>query len=258
MAALTGSTHSINGLDHFVSIALPRGWSRDSSRPAVIVLPGTAEIFNFPYLPAVGQPLISQIVEAGYPVAAVQASSTIGGAGNLWANDKAYGFIDAMRIYMQSTAVGAKSGKVILVGLSQGALNVLAYAGRYPANVAAVQAYLPNTSLAGTAATPGYSASVNAAYSGGYSDAIYGATHSPEIMMNNSTNPYTMPINLVYANNDALIPFSYPSTFANTINGRTDTNNVQLIDGGATGHDWAITWSSDVVKNALQQLLAYV
>lgn len=256
MAALSGFKRTINSQDHFVATALPRGWKRDGSRPAVLVIPGTEETFTFPYLPTKGQQMVDQIVQAGYPAALFQCSANPAGIGDLWANDSAYSYIDAMRTYMQSPEIGARSGKVVLVGLSQGALNVLAYAGRYPANVAGVQAYLPNTSLAATKANSGYTAAVNAAYGGNYTDAAYGAQHSPEIQMNAATNPYTMPINLVYASDDPVIPFSYPNAFASTVNGRTGANNVALINGGAVGHDWAVTWTNATVRNALLALLA--
>lgn len=135
--------------------------------------------------------LVDQVVQAGYPCGLFQCTATPGGIGDLWANDNAYAYIDACGPSCKVANVGAKSGKVILVGLSQGALSVLGYAGRYPANVAAVQAYLPNTSLAASKANGGYTAQVNAAYGGNYTDATYGAQHSPEIQMNAATNPYT-------------------------------------------------------------------
>ena len=256
MAAIQGFPLTINSASHFVATALPRGWKRDGSRPAVLIMPGTDESFSFPYLPTKGVAVVDQVVQAGYPCAMFQPTATPTGIGDLWANDNCYSFIDAMRTYMQGAAVGAKAGKVVLLGVSQGALNALAYAGRYPANVAGVQAYLPNTSLAATKANSGYTAQVNAAYGGNYTDATYGAQHSPEIMMNAAANPYTMPINLIYASDDPVIPQSYPTAFRDTVNGRTGTNNVQLINGGAVGHDWAVTWTNSPVKVALQLLLA--
>ena len=256
MAAIAGFGLTINGATHFVGTALPRGWKRDGSRPGVIVMPGTDEAFDFCYPPTKGQRLVDQIVQAGYPCGLIQPTATPTGIGNLWANDNAYSFIDAMKTYLQGSEVGARAGKIVVVGLSQGALNALAYAGRYPEKVAAVQAYLPNTSLAATKAAAGYTASLNSAYGGNYTDATYGAQHSPEIMMNLATNPYTMPINLVYASDDPVIPFSYPNAFASTVNGRTGANNVALINGGAVGHDWAVTWTNTAVKTALHNLLA--
>ena len=261
MPATLLTTQSINSLAHHIVYAEPRGWKRDGSKYGVIVVPGTAETTKTGLAVSTALPLVNQILAAGNPVAFFQASQAVGGIGTCWANDNCYGFFEAARATLAAT-YGAKAGKVIVVGLSQGALDVLAYAGKYPANVAAVQAYLPNTNLAASAADSGYGPSVNAAYSGSYSDGTYGATHSPDVMRTNPTNPYTMPINLVYAatsggdtSTDGVIPKSYPQAFADGVNGRTGASNVSMIFGGNTGHDWSVVSQAAPVA-ALKSLLA--
>ena len=166
MAAIQGFTHTIDSASHFVATALPRGWKRDGSRPAVLIMPGTDESFSFPYLPTKGVALVDQVVQAGYPCALFQPTTTPTGIGDLWANDK------LLQLHRRYAHLHARRGSRREGGQSRtprclpGALNALAYAGRYPANVAGVQAYLPNTSLAATKANSGYTAAVNAAYGG--------------------------------------------------------------------------------------------
>ena len=245
-------TLSANSLAHKVVVCTPRKWKRDGSKPGVILIPGTAETYTFPFLPTVGQPLVKQIVDAGYPVLAIQATSTVGGAGNLWANDACYAMIAAARTYLQSTAIGAKAGKVGLVGLSQGALDVLAWAGESPTLTGGVTAYLPNSDLAATAAHPSYSASVNAAYGGAYNESTHGPTHNP-ITQASAGKFAGIPINLVYASNDDVIAYSYTDAFVNAVGA-----NAVPINGGATGHDWPVTWTNAPVKAALLTQLAAI
>lgn len=61
----------------------------------------------------------------------------------------------------------------------------------------------------------------------------------------------------MYPSDDPVIPLSYPTAFRDTVNGRTATNNVQLINGGAVGHDWAVC-SAAGAKTALQVWLSVV
>ena len=244
-------TLTANSLAHRVVLCTPKKWKRDGSKAGVILIPGTDETYTFPFLSTVGQPLIKQFLDAGHPVLAFQASSTVGGAGNLWANDACYAMIAAARTYLQSTAVGAKSGKVILSGLSQGTLDVLAWAGENPSLVAAITGYLPNTDLAATAQAAGYSASVASAYGGSYVQGTHGPTHNPITQASAGKFSSIPSINLVYANNDSVIAFSYPQAFKTAVG-----NNVTLIDGGATGHNWPVTWTNQSVKTALANQLA--
>ncbi len=241
-------TNTMNSLDHRVVIATPRKWKRDGTKPGIIFIPGTDETYKFAVLPNQGQPVVQQLLDAGYPVAAFQASSTVGGIGNLWANDACYAMIAAMRTYLQSSAVGAKAGKIGLVGLSQGALDVLAWAGQNPTLTGGVTAYLPNTDLAATAAHPTYGASVDSAYGGNYVQGTHGATHSP-ITQAGLGKFAGVPINLVYASNDPVIAPTYPQQFAAAVG-----SNAVLIDGGATGHAWPITLGAAATSALLTQM----
>lgn len=250
MAATSLITNTMNSLAHRVVIATPRKWKRDGTKPGVILIPGTSETYTFSFLPTKGQPLMKQLLDAGYPVAAFQASSTVGGAGDLWANDACYTMISAMRTYLQSSAVGAKAGKVGLVGLSQGALDVLAWAGQNPTLAGAVTAYLPNTDLAASAANSTYGPSVNAAYGGKYVEGTHGANHNP-ITQAGLGKFAGVPINLVYASDDPLIAYSYPQSFAAAVG-----SNAVLINGGATGHDWPVTTGATAKAALLAQMAA--
>ena len=250
MGATYLTTQTINSITHTIVYATPRGWKADGSKRGVIVVPGTAETTKSGLTVATALPLINQILAAGNPVAFFQASSTGGGAGDLWANDACYTMISAMRTYLQSSAVGAKAGKVGLVGLSQGALDVLAWAGQNPTLAGAVTAYLPNTDLAATAANATYGPSVNAAYGGKYIEGTHGANHNP-ITQAGLGKFAGVPINLVYASNDPLIAYSYTESFAAAVG-----SNAVLINGGATGHEWSVTTGATAKAALLAQMAA--
>lgn len=221
-----------------VTIALPRDWKRAGAKPAVIVCPGTSEDAGFPFQPAIAQPLITALTDAGFPVGCVTPI-------NRWGNDNARNWFTRVRTLMQSPAYGAKAGKVGLVGLSQGGLNVLSWAGANPTLVGAVTTYLAPCDLSVAAAAAGYGAAVNAAYGGTYNDSSQGAAYNPQRMA--EAGKYAgIPIELVYASNDAVVPLPQMQTFKNTVGA-----NALLRNGGATGHEWAVTRTAPAIVPAL-------
>lgn len=220
-----------------VTIALPRLWQRDGSKPAIILCPGTDDDYRFAYDSTIAQPLIKTLTDAGYPVACITPVT-------LWGNATARQWITDVRTYMQSLVVGARSGKIGLVGLSQGSLNVLSWAGNNAALAGGVTAYLPVTDL-GFVKTSGYGAALDAAYGGSYVEATHGANNNP-ITMANANRYAGVPIDLVYSSNDPLIPIGYPTAFKNAVG-----SNAVLRDGGTTGHSWGVTRAAPGIVTAL-------
>lgn len=219
---------SIPGLpDEMVTVALPRQWRRDGSRPAVIVLPGTGESWDFPLNPVVAQPLIEALTDAGFPVGCATPA-------NQWGNAYSRTWITAVKNYLQ-TSLGAKAGKIGLVGLSQGGLNALSWAGANPTLTGAVTAYITPPDLEFAASSSGYGSSVDAAYGGDYVEATMGATFNPQTMA--EAGKYgSIPIEMVYASNDDVVPFSLPSAFKTAVGA-----SARLVNAGPTGHSWSVT-----------------
>lgn len=114
------------------------------------------------------------IAEAGYPILATRQAS------DNWANDAGIAKVTLAKTYLQGT-LGAKSGKVFLVAASMGGALAMAYARANPTLVQGILLMLPVSDLQDmvTNNRGGFASSVNAAYSGGYSNGTYGATHNP-------------------------------------------------------------------------------
>lgn len=249
---------TIGGTTQVACIGLPRKWARNGSKPPVIMICGTGDLVDFGVRPDLAQPTFQRIVDAGFPVAMFAASLTYGATVNTWGNDYCQTWISTMISLMQSE-YGAKSGKAILVGLSQGSLCVLSHAGRYPSSVAAVHTILPSTSLAVAAAEPSVSAQVKTAYNT-YSESTHGPTHSPIVMAQATQNPYTMPINLVWAaqtngttTSDGVIVYARIQEFYDTI--QSKGGQATLVFTGNTGHSWAAA-NTTPAYDALMSLLA--
>lgn len=124
------------------TLVLPRLWKPDGSRIGVVwchssggAAKDALDHFNKPGTARV----VKAIADAGYPVAATD----MGGSNTTWGNATGQARIGSARSWLQSAAVGAKAGKVIVAGTSMGTLNALNYARSNPANVAAVLLILP-------------------------------------------------------------------------------------------------------------------
>lgn len=115
---------------------------------------------------------ISAMAEAGYLVIATDTGTP---ASASWSNDSAHTAINDA-ITLGQTVFGAKAGKVILMGTSMGGGCALSFTGRNPTKVAACIAIEPIVNLNTMLAT---FTDINTAYSGGYTDATYGANHNP-------------------------------------------------------------------------------
>lgn len=238
------STHFATGIPgiptEYVTFALPRKWKRDGSKPAVIICPGTGEGPLFPFNPTVAQPTIKALTDAGFPVGCATPI-------NQWGNDYGRLWISSIRNYMQDT-LGARAGKIGLVGLSQGGFNVLNWAGQYPELTGAVTGYMAPPDLAYAASANGYGNAVNDAY-GGYNEATMGAKYNPQTMA--EAGKYAgIPIELVYASNDDVVPLSLQTAFKAAVG-----SNVVQVDGGATGHSWAVTTANPATLARLVALM---
>lgn len=164
------------------------------------------------------------LAEEGYIV----VSSDMGGLAT-HGNPTAQASVDAAILHAQ-TRYGGRTGKVLMTGTSMGGGAALTFSGRYPAKVAGVIVYVPIIDLA-------YSKSnglpdIDAAYSGGYSDANYGLNHSakPQAVAGKFAN---MPIRMWYAENDSYVPTSEYNPFLAAIaSGPSPMINATMLVGG--------------------------
>lgn len=103
-------------------------------------------------------------------------SADMGGS-STWGNGTFLTRMDEAFEYTQSLPQ-VKKGKVVLIGQSMGGLNMLNWSVANPDKVAAVVGIIPVTNI-NSAIADGHEATINSAYSGGYSDAAYGHAHNP-------------------------------------------------------------------------------
>lgn len=118
-----------------------------------------------------------------------------------WGNANARGNAINLKNYLQ-TAYGT-SGKVGLVATSMGSLLALNFAMENPTLVSWVACMLPALNLADLKANSGYASEINAAYSGNYTDATFGATSSP-YYYRTSYPAATIPTAFFTASDDAI------------------------------------------------------
>lgn len=150
-----------------------------------------------------------------------------------WGNDTAISRLSAGKTYMQAN-MPVGSGKVALVSASMGGLNALAWAAANPTLVSCIVSVIPVIDVTDihTNNRAGYAGSINSAYSGGWSEATYGATHNPLTMA--AAGKYAgIPILFFYGATDTLCLPSKTEQFASTVG-----SNVTLVSI-PTGHDFA-------------------
>lgn len=157
------------------------------------------------------QRIVQAIAEKGYPCIAHRQ------VGDSWANDAAIAKVALAKTYLQGT-LGAKSGKIFVVGGSMGGALAMAYAAANPTLVAGLILLEPVSDLQDivTNNRSGLAASCNAAYAGGYSNATYGATHNPTSF---AASLAGIPVQTFYATDDTTVIPATVTTVMTAIGG---------------------------------------
>jgi len=178
--------------------------------------------------------VLGGLADLGYPI----LSGDWGGA-TACGNDTALARVTAGKAYLQGT-MGAKAGKIILIGTSMGGLTAMAWAAANPALVSCLVGMLPVCDLTDvhTNNRSGLAAVVNAAYGGTYSEATYGATHNP-LTMAVAGKLSALKMRLFYGSTDsialpakatALATAAGANTVLSSVPGDHATTTLALID----------------------------
>lgn len=188
-----------------VFAAPTQAWANPGTRPGVVFCHGALEsALSIPNPNLAGQ----------YPLLNALSSQFCVGigdfSGNAWGNSTAQSNVSSMITWMQS--MGAKTGKVALVGVSMGTTTALNYAKANPSKVACVVSILPAVNVNDFAANnrDGLASTVNAAYGGTYNDSTMGATYNPYVYA--STFP-SVPVALYYSTADSVALPTYVTSF---------------------------------------------
>lgn len=196
---------------------------RNSSKPGVLYVHGAeADVgggltwMNI----ATRARLINAIADAGYTM----LSCDLGGVAT-WGNDTAIARITAAKNYLL-TLQDVSAGKIILVGQSMGGQNSLVWAAANPTLVKAIIGAIPVINIQDVRNRV-YTTSVDAAYSGGYTDATYGALHNPYVIAGNS-GLNDIPMQLWYGDSDTTCLPTYTQAMAT----RANTVELHTLSGG--------------------------
>jgi len=217
----------------------PKSWRRDGTMPGVLVAHGaggtalecrTNSGSNLNWYK-----FIDALVESGYAVLSLDFG------GNTWGNVTAMSRMDAAFTYL-TTTMGASSAKVGIVGQSMGHLTAMNWAAQNRSKVAYVVSSMGVANLANIYGNSAYTAQINIAYSGAYSDATYGATYNPYV--NTATKFSGLPWLGFAGDSDTTCPPAFTDTLASRIG---STAKVIKATGGA--HNWDTTglWDKDAM-----------
>lgn len=203
---------------------LPKNYIADGTKRGIIFChgAGVTELYAIDQSSPNMAALLRAIVAVGYPVLAPLC------AGNNWANDSGIARVSLAKTYLQGT-LGAKSGKVILIGNSMGGCLSYAWARANLTSVACIVGILPVSDLNDivTNNRGGLGAQATAAYSGGYSEATYGATHNPVDFAGQLSG---LPIQAWSASDDTIVVPSTVAAFAAGVGSSVETHNT--LTGG--------------------------
>lgn len=213
----------------------PTGWQGDGTVPGVVVVHGYGDSSAIGWSDSdhAGSVRIGRsLARAGYPVVAAD----LGGQAT-WGNTPIVSRIDDAITYLQ-TKMGAKTGKVVLVGVSMGGLNSLVYTYTKPANVACVVLIAAVSDVTWTVNNTTLNTSINATYAGGWSEATYGASHNPMTIAANGGYA-GMPILYWQGVDDQTAPLSNAQSFASKVS----TCTLNKIPGGHSENTWGeVDW----------------
>ena len=151
-------------------------------------------------------PVLNALASAGHPV----LSCDLGGLAT-WGNDVVLARMGTAKAYLHAT-LGARPGKILLVGASMGGLSALVWAKNNPTLTAGVIGIVPVSDVTDmhTNNRQGLRASIDSAYPGGWSEAAHGATRNPVTVA--AAGAYAdVPMLLISAQSDTTV---LPSTVA--------------------------------------------
>lgn len=233
-AVTSGSSVSIDGTRYTTGTGIvasgethlaltPQAWAADGSKMGIIYMHGATQTeaqmvdgVKYGALKAI----LRALIVAGYPMLGVLA------AGDSWGNATAKARISDAKTYLQGT-MGAKAGKIGLIGASMGGLTALNWSKSNLASVACCAGLVPVSDLTDmhTNNRGSLTASINTAYST-YSEGTYGATYNPHTYAAGSLTG--LPYKAWYGTSDTTV---IPSTVTDVATAIGGTASVQSLSG---------------------------
>lgn len=246
-------------------LVLPDDWRGDGTKTGVVFCHGYNTTTSPEYEarspdPSAGIPnmyrLVDAIVRAGFPVVSckngsagltsaspytfpiTEPAATPGGS-NGWGNATTENYITQARAYLQSAGIGAKAGKILLIGQSMGHIACIRWAKNNPTLVAGILSSMGVADLSNIYANATYTASINTAHGGTWSQASLGAATNP-LTIAQSGVLAAIPWQGWYGSSDTTVPKSTSDAFAAAYGVKADLHYVAGI------HDWNAVANYDI------------
>lgn len=221
---------------------VPKHYRADGTVPGVLFCHGAGDgAYNGALIEGTVPSVRNIVFElAGlYPV----LSCDLGGQ-YTWGNSTVISRVTEAKTYLQGT-MGAKAGKIVLVGLSMGNLSALAWAAANLTSVSCAVGIIPCCDLTDmrTNNRGGYQAVIDAAYGGLYVAATYQAAHNPAYIA--TQGGYAgLPYKAWYGSSDAVAIASTVTGLVSAIGGTASA--VQAATSGHVDATVAAITPSDV------------
>lgn len=197
------------------------------SRQGVMFVHGAGSDATYCIRPEGKQAELTQLVAAD----GFTAYSGDNGGPQTWGNVTAIARMGSGQAYLQGQ--GVKGDKIALVSASMGGLVSLNWAAQNKAKVSCIVSVIPviNVTDIHTNNRGGSAAAINAAYSGGWSQATYGAVHNPRTLA--SAGKFSgIPMLIFYGLTDTLCVPAETEAFAASVG-----SSVELV-AMPSGHDF--------------------
>lgn len=230
IAAARGVGVITAGENHLVMV--PKNYVPNGTRPGILFAHGYGAVETVA-LDRGGWPtqaaLIAEIA-SHWPV----LSCTYGG--DQFGNDIAQARMTAAKTYLQGP-LGAKAGKIGIIGISMGGGLMMAWARANPTLVSCMVGLIPLSDLNDVFVnnrTGTGTAGVNAAYGGAYDDNVQGPTHNPTKFASQLAG---IPTQIWYATDDTVVIPSTVVPVGTAIGAEMHTLTGGHLDGSFAGID---------------------
>ena len=214
---------------------LPANYKFDGTKTGILFQWGYGNTRESLLDPAQAGPFLYGLADAGYPVVVSELGNP-GGSTNQWGNSNARTRLNDAKAFLQGSTINAKAGKVAVAGFSMGGMTVMAWAKDNPTLVHSIGGFCPVSDLSNIYANATYTASINTAYGGTWSQATNGADSNPTTFASSLSG---IPTKLWYAFNDTVVPQATVLGLASAIGSSATTKHA-----GGLGHNWSVATTS--------------
>ena len=232
-----------NSLTDNTFAILPSNYKFDGTKTGILFQWGFGDNRDTMLDPSKAGPFIYGLAEAGFPVVVSELGNPTGSTSQ-WGNANARTRLNDAKAFLQGSTINAKPGKVAVSGFSMGAMTVMAWAKDNKASVHSIGGFCPVSDLNDIHGKASYTASIDTAYGGTWTQATNGADSNPTTFASGLSG---IPTKFWYSFNDTAVPQATVLGLATAIGSSASTKHA-----GGLGHSW------DVPKVSLNEYVAFL